>query len=177
MNCAFPIPGPIAALASSGPDRLRGAELSIVSIFDGEIGDPVTWIDEPGGVGGAGHVSTLEADVFRAVADDIGAHLPTGAVLVDRSASTLALLRQIFPWWRPAIVVDSLSITEHAQALVDRHQDTISPAAAPNTEAGLATTADRAVATARLLLRLIDTLKSGHPDCGLEQEEQPQHFL
>jgi len=177
MNCAFPIPGPIAALASSELGRARGAELSIVSILDGEIGDPVTWVDEPDGVGGAGGASARGAAPFRAVADDIGAHLPTGTVLVHRPDSTLALLRRIFPGWRPAVVLNTLPLTEHATMAADRRQDTFSLAARPNAETGLGATAERAVATARLLLCLIDKLESGRFNSGLDQEEYANHFL
>ena len=74
-------------------------------------------------------------------------------------------------------MVDTLSLTEYAQMPTNRHQGTFSLAANPSTEAGLGATADRAVATARLLLRLIGTLKSGHFNYDLEQEEHTQHFL
>ncbi len=161
MNCAFPIQGPIAALASSMPGQQRGAELSIVSILDGEIGDPVTWIDEPES-GVADHASAREAPLFEAVAEDIGAHLPTGAVLLHRPDSALALLERVLPTWRPALVVDMLSLAEHAQRSAGRRHGIGHVMAGPSAEVGLGATAERAVATARLLLRLLDTAKNDH---------------
>lgn len=177
MNCAFPIPGPIAALASSRPGQQRGAELSIVSILDGEIGDPVTWVDESDGGSGLGRAPAHEAELFEAVAADIGAHLPTGAVLVHRPDSALALLRRVLPGWRPALVVDTLSLAEYAQISAGRHHDAGRDAAGLNVEVGLASTAGRAVATARLLLRLVGPLGDNLFDWGLELAECSNRFL
>lgn len=154
MNCAFPIPGSITALASSTPGELRRAELSIVSILDGEIGDPVTWIDEPEG-GMADLPSVREARAFEAVAEDIGAHLPVGAVLVHRPDSALTLLQQVLPAWRPTLVVDMLGLAEYPQMSANRRHGTRDVTAAPEVEVGHGATAERAVAIARLLVRFL----------------------
>lgn len=154
MNCAFPIPSPIAALALSRPGRLSGAELSIVSILDGEIGDPVTWTDEPDGGSQAGRTSALETEPFKAVVDDIGAHLPTGTVLVHRPDSELALLRRILPGWRPTLVVDTFLL-----------------AADTNAEVSLGAATGQAVATAQLWLRLVGAPGNMVASIGREQAE------
>ncbi len=174
MNCAFPIPSPIAALASSHPARVRSAELSIVSIFDGEIGDPVTWIDEPDGGSWLDRVPAPKVEPFQAVVDDIGAHLPTGTVVVHGTDPVVALLRRILPGWRPALVVDTLTLAEYAQASTQHYGDTSQFAADPYAAVGLGATAGRAVATARLSLRLIG---QNRPHCALEQEEYTRRFL
>lgn len=124
MNCEFLISDSIAALASSRANRLRAAELSIVSILNGEIGDPVTWIDKPDS-GRPDRAPARAARPFQAVAEDIGAHLPIGAVFVHRPDSALALLARIQPKWRPALVVDALSLAEYARGvcgLLARHR-------------------------------------------------------
>lgn len=175
MNRAFPIPGPVAALASSRPGRLRGAELSIVSILDGEIGDPITWMDEPKG-SMVDHAAASEAPLFEAVAEDIGAHLPTGVVLVHRPDSALALLRRALPWWRPALAVDTLSLAECTQTSADRHHVIGNILAVPSAEAGLRATAERAVATAHLVLRLLATPESICLNWGREQAEYAHRF-
>jgi hypothetical protein len=174
MNCASPVPSPIAALASSRPGRLPGVELSIVSILDGEIGDPVTWIDEPDGVSWLDRAPALKAEPFQAVVDDIGAHLPTGTVFVHGTGPVFALLRPILPGWRPALVVDTLSLAEYAKVSTQRYGGTSQLAADPNAADGLGATAGRAVATAQLSLRLIG---QNRPHCALEQEEYTRRFL
>lgn len=176
MNCAFPIPGSIAALASSRPSGLHRAELSIVSILDGEIGDPVTWIDEPEG-GPADRTSAHETPLFEAVAEDIGAHLPTGVILVHRPDFVFALLRRILHRWRPALMVDAQSLAEYAQTSADSCHGTGHVAANPSAEVGLGTTAERAVATARLLLRLVGAPGDDRFNCGLELAKCSHHFL
>lgn len=155
MNCTFPIPGPIAALASSRPGRLRGAELSIVSIFDGEMGDPVTWIARLEGDSPLDRAPALTAEPFQAVVDDIGAHVPTGTILVHGTDPVLTLLRRILPGWRPALEVDTLRLAEYAKVSTQHYGDTSQFAADPNAEVGLSAAAGRAVATARLSLRLL----------------------
>lgn len=161
MNCAFPIPSPIAALALSRPGRLNTAELSIVSIHAGEIGDPVTWIDEPNGESQADRTSGFETWLFQAVIDDIGAHLPTGTVIIHRPGSVLALLRRILSGWRPALLVDTCQL-----------------AADTNAEVALGATAGQAVATAQSWLRLAGTPgQHGRFNWGLEQAEYALHFL
>jgi hypothetical protein len=174
MNCAFPIPSPIAALASSRPGGLRCVELSIVSILDGEIGDPVTWIDEPDEGSWLDCASALKAEPFQAVVDDIGAHLPTGTVLVHGADPVFALLRRILSSWRPTLVVDTLRLAEHAQVSTQRYGDTSQFAAGPNTAVSHGSTAGRAVATAQVSLRLIG---QSRPHCDLEQEEYAHHLL
>lgn len=151
MNCAFPITGSIAALASSRPGGLHTAELSIVSILDGEIGDPVTWIDEPEG-GLADRTSAHETPLFEAVAEDIGAHLPTGVILIHRPDSALVLLQRVLPVSRPALVVDILGLAEYAQMSANSRHGTRHVADALEAEVGHGATAVRAVAIARLLV-------------------------
>jgi len=154
MNWEFPIHAPITALASSSPDHRRGAELSIVSVLNGEIGDPVTWIDEPDD-GRADCASTHGAGLFKAVAEDIGAHLPMGFVVIRRPDPALALLRQVLPPWRPALVVDALDLVAPTPRTAGHVQGVRYGMTDPTAEVALGTTADRAVAVARLLLDLL----------------------
>lgn len=156
MNWEFPIHAPITVLASSSPDHRRGAELSIVSMLHGQIGDPVTWIDQPDD-GRAGCASTHGAGLFKAVAEDIGAHLPTGFVVIHRPDPALALLRQVLPPWRPALVVDALDLIARIPRASGDLQGIRYGMADPTFEVGLGTTAERARAVARLLLHLLGT--------------------
>jgi hypothetical protein len=176
MNCAFPITGSIAALASSRPGGPRSAELSIVSILDGEIGNPITWIDEPEGAP-ADHASRREMPLFEAVAEDIGAHLPTGVILVHRPDFVFTLLRRVLPRWRPTLMVDVQSLAQYAQPSADSRHGAGRVTANPSAEVGLGTTAERAVATARLLLRFAVAPEDDRINCGLELAECPHHFL
>ncbi|GAA2046341.1 hypothetical protein GCM10009839_58300 [Catenulispora yoronensis] len=155
MDHAFAIPWPTAALATSSGDAAFAAELSVVSLLDGVIGDPVTWIDQPGPSAGDGRGPTRRAREFRSVAEDIRAHLPDGAVVVHGAGSNLALIRRILPLWQPAMVLDTLSLAKRAGLTPSWGPCTLDN---PDPNSGSCGAAGRALATARLLLRLTDAL-------------------
>lgn len=94
--------GSVVALAmTTGRRRTgHGAELSIVTVCDGRIGDPVTWHDEPS--------PTLRRPrtAFAAVADDICAHLGNGPVVVHDFHKVAGRLDQLLPTWPPILVLN-----------------------------------------------------------------------
>ncbi|HTJ67909.1 MAG TPA: hypothetical protein VL551_10300 [Actinospica sp.] len=101
MDHVITMPDTAVALAV----RRQGAgqtELSLVSILDGQIGDPVTW---------AGRIALdSQAAPFAAVADDIRAHLGDGVLAIHGRRGALPLIRAILPGWRPATLVDTRSL-------------------------------------------------------------------
>ena len=162
MDHAFAIPWPAAALATSSGDAAAATELSVVSLLDGVVGDPVTWIHQPGSPFRDGHGSAHRAREFRSVAEDIRAHLPDGAVIVHGAGSNLALIRRILPLWRPAMVLDTLSLARQAGLAPSCGLGTLDD---PDPNSGSCGAAGRALATARLMLRLTDVL----PGLGFTQ--------
>jgi hypothetical protein len=112
-------------------------ELSLVSILNGRIGDPVTW---------AGQI-TLAGAPFAAVADDIRAHLGNDVLAIHGCRGTLPLIGAILPGWRPATLLDTRSLARMAV----RHRGTRSELASVRIELGRGAAA-RARATARLLI-------------------------
>jgi len=155
MDHAFAILWPAAALAASSGDAAAATELSVVSLLDGVVGDPVTWIGQPGTSVRNGDGSAHRPQEFRSVAEDIRAHLPDGAGVVHGAGSNLPLIWRILPLWRPAMVVDTLSLAR--QAGLAWGIGLCTPEV-PDPNSGSCDAAGRALATARLLLRLTDTL-------------------
>jgi hypothetical protein len=138
--------GPIVALAAAtGFDRAgRGAELSIVTILDGAVGDPVTWADESYRLHRSRRGPGPEA--FSDVVDDITAHLGAGPVVVYGARQNFALLDGLLPRWRPSTVID-LRPSPLRPALLGSGHDLPAPSRR-------GTSASRALATALRLVRI-----------------------
>ncbi|NUQ99455.1 MAG: hypothetical protein HOY79_23835 [Streptomyces sp.] len=160
MDQALAIPWPAAALAVSRFGATAATELSVVSLLDGVVGDPVTWLDQPGPADQDGRGSAHRARNFRSVAEDIRAHLPDGAVVVHGANSSLMLIRRMLPLWRPEMVLDTLSLARRAG--LPNCDD-------PAIVGGTCGAAARALATAHLLLRLADAL----PGSGFSEGRVP----
>lgn len=167
MDHAFAITWPAAALATSSGGAAVTTELAVVSLLDGVIGDPVTWVDQPRSGDRGERGSAYRARDFRSVAEDIRAHLPDGAVVVHGVGSNLALVRRILPLWRPAMVLDTLSLARRAGLASNCGLGLLDD---PAPDAGACGAADRASATARLLLRLTDAL----PGLGFTERQVPR---
>jgi hypothetical protein len=122
------------------------AELSVVTIFGGEIGDPVTWADESCAPGDA---------AFGAVADDIRAHLGSGPVIMYNAHRVLGQLSRIFPHWHPDAVFDMQLLSRQFAATVDHGPAPLNPRPAHRPAPSQRTaTASRALATAHHFLRV-----------------------
>jgi hypothetical protein len=138
MDRVFAMPDAVVALAAH---RQRGgdAELSLVCILDGRIGDPVTWAGQT--------ASDIRIAPFATVADDIRAHLGDGVLAVHGHRGAVALIGAILPGWRPATLLDTRSLAR----LAIRHRDARSELASLRIEMARGAAA-RACATARLLV-------------------------
>ncbi len=150
----FPAFGSVVAVASrTGRSHpRRGAELSIVTLFDGEIGDPVTWIAD-GFAPSRLHRSPGAA--FAKVAEDIYAHLGSGPIVVHDAPEVLRLLGRILPHWQPTMVFDMRALSRqfavtstHRSALVGRSKRSL---AALSRRSG---SADQAMAAAHQFMRI-----------------------
>jgi hypothetical protein len=163
MDCAFPLSGPVAALASSGLCGVGAVELAIVSLLDGEIGDPVTWLDQPRTSVVSGLDRPHRPREFSSVAEDIRAHLPDGAIVVHGADSTLKLICRILPSWRPMMVLDTLSLARQAglPTTFDPDCPLLPTGDSTDTSARPTSASGRALATARMLLRVADSLPGG----------------
>jgi hypothetical protein len=156
MDHVRAFPWPASALATSSGGAAAATELSVVSLLDGVVGDPVTWIDQPGSGDRDERGSAYRARDFRSVAEDIRAHLPDGAVVVHGvGGSDLTLIRRILPLWRPAMVLDTLSLARRAGLTPNCGLGALDD---PEPNASICGAAGRALATARLLLCLTDAL-------------------
>lgn len=158
-NGGFSLLGPIVALAVLNRGRDRGAELSIVSVYDGEIGDPVTWVDQPAPAPTRGCRAKEGVRAFSAVANDIRAHLSDDAVAIHGAPTVLELVRQILPGWRPKTVIDTLSLAQQVP-LPANDLDIVRPRTERGTDpsSGVSSPSSRALATARLLVHIASTL-------------------
>ena len=140
------LPGNIVALAARGGPDGAGAEVSLICVHDGRIGDPVTW---------AGQAGAESRAAFAAVADDIRAHLGDGVVAVHGTGAALALITAILPGWRPTAVLDTRVLLWQARR-EGAHID-LGPARIERDHS----TAARARATAALLVLVCETAVRG----------------
>lgn len=152
----LPAVGSVVALAVlAGHSRgRRSAELSVVTVFDGEIGDPVTWADESGTQ--CGTHCPRGAAIFAGVADDIHAHLGSGPVVVHNAPQSLALLGRFLPHWRPAVVFDMRLLSRQFADTTARRPAFVGPQFEHSLAPSLrrSGSADRALATAHQFVRM-----------------------
>jgi hypothetical protein len=163
MECALTLSGPVAALASSGIYGVGAVELAIVSLLDGEIGDPVTWLGQSSTSDVNEFGRLYRPGEFSSVAEDIRAHLPDGAIVVHGADSALKLICRILPSWRPTMVLDTWSLARQAglPTTFDLGFPLLPTADGADTSARTASASGRAVATARMLLRVAEVLPGG----------------
>lgn len=161
----LPAVGSVVALnAPAGHGRRRRHdELSIVTVFDGEIGDPVIWADELCRPRGAHHAPG--AAIFAGVADDIHAHLGNGPVVVHNAVEVMGLLGRVLPHWRPTLVLDMRLLFPQFASASARRRAFIGPqlerSLAPSLRRG--GSADRALAIAHQFVRMTSAWQNRQP--------------
>lgn len=176
----LPIPWHVVTLAALEADGPRPAELSIVpvvSVFDGEIGDPITWTDEVA-VNAQSRPGRGSGQVFQAVAEDIRDHLAHGTVAIHGAPEILELIGRILPGWRPASVIDILDQNLRAHREMEAGMPPTAIRAEDTRPRTALASADLALATARLLVHLVGgaaprAVKSDSPMCASRAWRSP----
>lgn len=161
----LPAAGSVVAMnAQAGHGRHRHHdELSIVTVFDGKIGDPVTWAEEWRTSRGASHAP--RAAILARVADDIHAHLGNGPVVVHNAVEVLGLLGRVLPHWRPTLVLDMRLLYPESEAASARQPTYIGPQLERSLAPSLRRdgSADQALAIAHQFVRMTSAWQNRQP--------------